>query len=540
MRTKLLLPVLLCYPLNTYILIVLLLLLGCGRGVAQEKKTWGNWTNWGEQKDGTYLNPIIPSDYSDIDCIRVGDDYYAISSTFQFSPGMTMLHSKDLVNWEICGNIIQDLTQISPELNWNRMNRYGKGVWAGTLRYHNQRFYLFFGTPDEGYFMTSSPSAEGPWEPLTPLLQEAGWDDCSAMWDEDGKACFIGTHFADGYKTYLFKMSEDGKLIDRKSAKLVNSGSGREANKLIKVGNWYYLIFSEHKSDKGRYVMAKRSKKMMGPYKEERQLALPGREAMEPNQGGIIQGKDANWYFLTHHGTGDWSGRIVSLLPVTWIDGWPIIGEVLPQNMGTMKWAGDMPSTHKEKLYIKRSDDFDNDRLSAQWQWNYQPREDFFSLTERPGWMRLKAYPPIRTDKLLSAGNTLTQRCFRTADSDIILKMDITHMQDGQRSGLCHFSSQHAAIGVVKDGETCYPEYRKNDNVVRGDRLNVQYIWLRSQWGLDGNSRFSYSLDGENYLSFGEPYQLVWGNYRGDRLGIYCFNNKAESGFVDIDYFHYK
>ena len=525
--------------MNKYALLVLLLLLGSGRGVAQEKKTWGNWTNWGDRKDGTYLNPIIPSDYSDIDCIRVGDDYYAISSTFQFSPGMTMLHSKDLVNWEICGNIIEDLTQIGPELNWDRMNRYGKGVWAGTLRYHNQRFYLFFGTPDEGYFMTSSASAEGPWEPLTPLLQEAGWDDCSAMWDEDGKACFLGTHFADGYKTYLFKMSEDGKLIDRKSAKLVNSGSGREANKLIKVGNWYYLVFSEHKSDKGRYVMAKRSKKMMGPYKEERQLALPSREAMEPNQGGIIQGKDDNWYFLTHHGSGDWSGRIVSLLPVTWVDGWPILGEVLPQNIGTMKWTGNMPADCKEKLYIKRSDDFDNDRLSAQWQWNYQPREDFFSLTERPGWLRLKAYLPINADKLLSAGNTLTQRCFRTPCNDVILKMDIFNMQDGQKSGLCHFSSLHAAIGVVKDGEKCYLEYRKNDNVIRGFPLSGRYIWLRSQWGLDGNSCFSYSLDGDNFVSFGEPYQLVWGNYRGDRLGIYCFNDKSENGFVDIDYFHY-
>lgn len=112
---------------------------------------WGDWDKWGDQGDGTYLNPIIPADYSDIDCIRVGNDYYAISSTFQFSPGMTLLHSKNLVNWEICTNIISDLTQIGEELNWTRMNRYGKGVWAGTLRYHNGRFYLFFGTPDEGF-----------------------------------------------------------------------------------------------------------------------------------------------------------------------------------------------------------------------------------------------------------------------------------------------------------------------------------------------------------------------------------------------------
>ena len=315
---------------------------GCLMG--QQQAEWGNWKNWGDQEDGTYLNPIIPSDYSDIDCIRVGEDYYAISSTFQFSPGMTLLHSKDLVNWEICSNIIDDLTQISESLNWTRMDRYGRGVWAGTLRHHNGRFYLFFGTPDEGYFMTSASRAEGPWEPLTPLLPEAGWDDCTAMWDDNGKAYFVGTHFADGYKTYLFKMAEDGKSIDRKSAVLINSGSGREASKLIKVNGWYYLIFSEHKPGVGRYVMAKRSRKLTGPYKEERQLALPGCEAMEPNQGGIILGKDNNWYFLTHHGTGDWSGRIVSLLPVTWIDGWPIPGEVLPQNIGAMKWGGKMPS----------------------------------------------------------------------------------------------------------------------------------------------------------------------------------------------------
>jgi hypothetical protein len=127
----------------------------------ESNPVWGNWEKWGEQNDGTYRNPIIPADYSDIDCIQVGDDYYAISSTFQFSPGMTLLHSKDLVNWEFCGNIISDLTQIGTKLNWDQMDRYARGVWAGTLRYHNGRFYLFFGTPDEGYFMTSSSKPEG-------------------------------------------------------------------------------------------------------------------------------------------------------------------------------------------------------------------------------------------------------------------------------------------------------------------------------------------------------------------------------------------
>lgn len=507
---------------------------------AQQTRKWGDWEKWGAQSDGTYLNPIIPADYSDIDCIRVGDDYYAISSTFQFSPGMTLLHSRNLVDWEFCGHAITDLIQIGDSLSWKHMNRYGRGVWAGTLRYHNNRFYLFFGTSDEGYFMTSAPHAEGPWEPLIPLLKEAGWDDCSVMWDADGKAFFVGTCFATGYKTYLFKMSADGKQIDRKSAVLVNQGNGREANKLIRAGNWYYLVFSEHKPSIGRYVVAKRSRKMMGPYKEEKQLALASRDALEPNQGGIVQGKDGRWYFLTHHGTGDWSGRVASLLPVTWKDGWPIIGEVLPEGIGTMAWSGQMPSSEGRNLYLKRSDDFDAVSLSPQWQWNYQPRMEMFSLSERPGWLRLKAFCPLQTDKLMYAGNTLTQRSFRKTENDVIIKMDVAGMTDGQKCGLCHFSIQHAALGVVKEGDNLYFEYRKNDRVTRGANFTGPFVWLESKWGLDGVAQFYYSVDGDNFIPFGEPYQLVWGYYRGDRIGIYCFNDKQENGYVDIDYFHYR
>lgn len=502
---------------------------------------WGMWKSWGDQGDGTYLNPIIPSDYSDIDCIRVGDDYYAISSTFQFSPGMTVLHSTDLVNWEICGNAIPDLTQISDELNWTRMNRYGRGVWAGTLRYHAGRFYLFFGTPDEGFFMTSAPSPEGPWEPLTCLLAEPGWDDCTAFWDEDGKAYFAGTHFADDYKTYIFDMAPDGKSIDRSTARLVNEGNGREASKLIKAGDSYYLVFSEHRDEEGRYVMAKRAAAVTGPYTEERKLAHACREANEPNQGGIVEGKDGKWYFLTHHGTGDWSGRIVSLLPVTWTDGWPLIGDTdTPDGIGVMAWSGRIPADADNSLSIARGDGFDESRLAPQWQWNYQPRDEMYSLTERPGWLRLKAFSPLEPDRLKYAGNTLTQRCFRTDSSTVIIKMDITAMTDGQKSGLCHFSDTHAAIGVAAENGERHLEFRENDTVMRGSPVTSHEIWLRSDWGLDGISTFSYSTDGRNFIPFGSPYSLSWGYYRGDRIGIYCFNDNGEAGYVDVDYLEYR
>ena len=513
---------------------------------AQNAVKWGEWQSWGEQTDGTYRNPVIPADYSDLDCIRVGDDYYAISSTMQFSPGMTILHSRDLVNWEIAGNAVGDLTHISPALGWQQMDRYGRGIWAGTLRHHKGRFYLFFGTPDEGFFMTTAKRAEGPWEPLTPLLQEPGWDDCSAIWDQEGQAWFVGTCFRDGYKTYLFRMAKDGRSIDRSSARLVNEGNGREASKLIWHNGYYYLIFSEHRNGVGRYVMAKRDRKMTGSFSEERQLLLPCREANEPNQGGIIEvpsisgraGGEAQWYFLTHHGSGDWSGRIVSLLPVEWHDGWPMMGDRTNGDLGTMVWQGAMPAAQKSKPSIQRSDDFNASSLPPQWQWNYQPRAEKFSLTERKGWLRLYAFQPLEEGKFLKVGNTLTQRSFRSAQNEVVVKLDISHTADGLHAGLCHFAEHSASLGIVNHDGTNYLEWTDNDRRTRHQAISSTILYLRSAWGLDGKSQFSYSLDGDHYTPLGQ-YQLSWGFYRGDRIGIYCFNELDGQGYLDVDYFHY-
>ena len=533
------------------------------------QRTWGEWTTWGDQQDGTYMNPVIPSDYSDLDCIRVGEDYYAISSTMQYSPGMTILHSRDLVNWEIVGNAVNDLTQISPALSWQQMDRYGRGIWAGTLRYHNGRFYLFFGTPNEGLFMTSAPKAEGPWEPLTTLLDEGGWDDCTALWEDNGKAWFLATCFAQGYKSYIFPMAPDGRSIDRSKARLINEGYGREANKLIRHGDYYYLVFSEHRDGIGRYVLAKRDKKMTGKFTEERQLLLPCLESHEPNQGGIIEGPNGQWYFLTHHGNGDWSGRIVSLLPVEWRDGWPLMGNISEGVPGKMVWQASMPTPVKDvigrpkglrlqseagqeglrvkdeglriknKMYLSRSDEFDSPTLAPQWQWNYQPRDTHFSLTERPGWLRLRAFRPVETHKLLKAGNTLTQRSFRSPVNEVTIRIDLRNITKGLRAGLCHIAEHNGTIGVVRTDEATYIEFQHDDRPQRGPELHSDYLWLRSSWGLDGQSTFSYSTDGDRFTPFGE-YTLSWGFYRGDRIGIYCYNDISDTGFIDIDYLHYK
>ncbi|MBR5963826.1 MAG: glycoside hydrolase 43 family protein [Bacteroidaceae bacterium] len=516
--------------------VLLLLAVGSLACVAQ---TWGEWNAWGNQRDGTYRNPILPADYSDIDCIHVGEDYYAISSTFQYSPGMIILHSRNLVDWTIAGHAVTDITEISPEMSCSRMNRYGRGIWAGAIRYHKGRFLVYFGTPDEGYFMTSAPDVKGPWEPLHQLLAESGWDDCCPLFDDDGKIYFVGTCFADGYKTYIFRMTDDGRDIIPNSGVLVNEGAGREANKLMKWNGKYYHFYSEV-GQGGRFVMMQRADSPQGPYSEKRQLSHTQREANEPNQGGIVEGPNGQWYFLTHHGTGDWSGRIASLLPVTWLDGWPILGNPDENGIGNMVWKCDIPGGRSRRQMPQSSDKFNAPILQPQWEWNYHPDNSKWSLAERRGFLRLRASVPLEQDNLLKAAGTLTQRIFRTPRNVVTTKISVSHMADGEKAGLCHYSDDFAMAGVLQREGKRYLFFQDKDGLMEWKPVRGRSVWLRSEWSTDGISKFLYSTDGITFHPIGRAYALRWGYYRGDRIGIFNYNNLKAEGFVDIDYFKYR
>lgn len=500
---------------------------------------WGEWPTWGDQGDGTYRNPVLPSDYSDIDCIRVGSVYYAISSTFQFSPGMVILRSSDLVNWTIAGHAIADLRQIGPDLNWDKMNRYGKGVWAGALRYYQERFWIYFGTPDEGYFMTTAKDPSGPWEPLHPVLKARGWDDCCPFWDDDGQGYLVGTNFSDHYKIHLFKLSADSRDLAPNFDRVIHQSRGSEANKLYKINGLYYHLFSEVKPE-GRVLMMRRAQSIEGPYEEPRQLNHAERGAMDPNQGGLLQSEAGKWYFFTHHGRGSWEGRCNSLLPVTWKEGWPIIGQVGEDGIGHMVWSGKKPVPNTPIVTPQTNDDFDSATLPSQWEWNYQPRAEKWSLVEHPGWLRLHAFNPLENDNLLKAGNTLTQRCFRTSDNEVTVKLDLSGMADGQKAGLCHFAKTRPFLGIAQEDGSRFIEYQQNGDKEKGPKIDGLTIWLRSTWGLEGVSQYSFSLDGKTFTDTGKPYPLSWGSYRGDRIGLFSYNNLGEAGYVDVDFFHYR
>ncbi|MCC8089572.1 MAG: glycoside hydrolase 43 family protein [Rikenellaceae bacterium] len=527
--------------LNKPVLILLLILYNnCLAQNPVQYHSWGIWDEWGSQPDGTYYNPVLPADFSDTDCIRVGDEYYAISSTFQYSPGMVILNSQNLVDWTIIGHAVHDIRQIGTEMNWDKMDRYGRGIWAGSIRHHNGRFYVLFGTPDEGFFTTWAEDPAGPWTPLINILPESGWDDCSAIWDDEGNGYFIGTLFRDRlYKTYIFDMAPDCSSIDRNSAKLVFEGNGREASKLIKVGEWYYLIYSRTGSG-ARYVVAKRSKEINGVWSEEKQVMAPNVDSNQPNQGGVVEGPDGKWYFLTHHGKGDWEGRSVSLLPVNWIDGWPIIGEVREDGLGYMIWRGKIPLRNSFDKEEKIFDDFNDKILDPNWEWNYYPNNDMWSLSEKPGWLRLRAMKPLQKNNLKKVPNIITQRVYRTKINEVTVKIDLSGMADGQTAGLCHYAATYAYIGVCNTDNGISVIYNENEEVISKNIGRPKTLWLQSAWGLDGLCRFSYSTDGKNYSEFGKPYQFSWGNYRGTRIGLFTFNENQQDGYVDIDYFKYR
>lgn len=494
--------------------------------------------NWGDQGDGTFVNPILSADYSDIDVIRVGEDYYFVSSTFQFSPGIIILHSRDLVNWRIVGHVLSDITPISPELNWNRMNRYGRGIWAPAIRYHNQKFWVYVCTPNEGLFMSTAEHITGPWTPIHAVMRASGWDDPCPFWDDDGQGYLVTSHFSGGYKIYLFKLTADGRGIIPDSGRVIHQSRGSEANKLYKIDGWYYHYYSQVQRE-GRVPMIERSRHIYGPWETRQLMHVNSRIDREPNQGGFVSTASGQWWFLTHQGTGHWDGRACCLLPVTWVDGWPIIGKIGPDGVGNMVWRDRLPIKGHAVTIPQTSDTFDRPVLAVQWEWNYQPRLDKWSLTARPGYLRLHAFKPLRTNNLLTAGNTLTQRVFKTSRNVVRVQMDISGMTDGQQAGICHFASHFWTIGVAGRREKRNIVFNHNGKLAYGPAVRGNVVWFRSAWDIRGESRFSFSMDGRRFVEFGEKFQLAWGFYRGDRIGIFNFNNTGDSGHVDVKYFHY-
>jgi beta-xylosidase len=363
-------------------------------------------------------------------------------------------------------------------------------------------------------------------------------------------------------------MSADGKHIDVSSAKVLDTFRSSEGNKLYKIDGTYYFFHNEHYGKPNvRVGVMMRAKSLNGPWEKKTILAdAPGRYDRQPNQGGLVQTPVGDWWFITHQGrgergpeyaharrgdadaavprtmdvTGTYDGRPALLLPVKWVDGWPIPGLLDTNGAGNIVWSAKKPVNGFPIQGLQSSDDFSAAKLAPQWEWNYQPRKDKWSLTARPGWLRLEAFAPLRKGDFFKAGNTLTQRLMGTEGGQVEVKLDAAGLADGQIAGLVFFWKDYAQIGVAQKAGHRHIVFSQNGTVTEGpELLAANLAWVRAEIDDQGGCIFAYSLDGKTFTPIGTRFTFGWQSYRGTRLGLFTYNDQGEQGRVDFDSFRY-
>ena len=486
---------------------------------AQERRL-----SWGDQGNGTYVNPILNGDWSDPDVIRVGDRYYMVASDFHFL-GMQILESEDLVNWRI-------VTQVYDRFGlpgWAENRHYAGGSWAPAIRWHDGRFWIYFCTPDEGLFMTQAERPEGPWSPLHCVKAVPKWEDPCPFWDDDGQA-YLGRSQHGAGPIIVHKMSADGReLLDE--GVTVYTGPVAEGTKFLKRDGWYYLSIPEGGVE-GGWQTVLRSRSIYGPYEKRVVLERGSTDINGPHQGAIVDTPDGQWWFYHFQRAGA-LGRVVHLQPMHWsADGWPVIGVDIDRNgVGepVRVWAKPFPDSPAR--LPQTSDDFAGAALSPQWQWNHDPADGAWSLAERPGSLTLHA---LQAPSLWMARNTLTQRVLGY-ESEVTVELDFAQMADGGRAGLACLGREMRSLGLVRAGgalHLCLSDGRATETELEV-ALRGRKVWLRLRLDIPSLTyRFSYSVDGRKFVEAGEPFFVDYGFWKGARWGIYHYNTSSDGGAV--------
>lgn len=487
--------------------------------------------SWGDQGNGTYINPILNADYSDPDAIRVGDKYYLVCSEFHFM-GMPVLESDDLVNWHIIGNVYDDMGY--PE--YSGFERYGSGSWAPAIRYHDGLFYVYFCTPDEGLFMTTAKNPAGPWAPLHCVKRVEKWEDPCPFWDEDGNA-YLGRSQWGAGPIIIHRMSADGReLLD--DGAIVYTGPGAEGVKFHKLDGYYYISIPEGGVSRGWQTVL-RSKNIYGPYEKRVVLQQGSTDINGPHQGAFIDTPDGEWWFIHFQWTPD-RGRVAHLQPVIWENGWPMPGVDIDRNgIGepVKVWTKPSAAGNRVPQHPAASDEFDSATLGLQWRANHKFYRDNISLDAKPGCLTLTA---MRGDSLRVARNTLVQKVMGY-NGEATVRLDCADMTAGQRAGLVAMTDHFRGIGVEKDGKTLYLYTEDDGRFKRLNRIKGSTVYLRIK--LDGAGKcnsFYCSTDGKDFHSVGVPFEMRFAYWKGPHIGIFSYNKIADGGKASFDWFRYE
>lgn len=489
--------------------------------------------------ENVYHNPILFADYSDPDVIRDGGNYYLIASTFHFVPGIPILQSTDLVHWTIVGHVVNRLTMDS-RYSMVGGNRYGQGVWAPSIRRHDGLFYVYFPTPGEGIFVSTATHITGPWSDPAVVIAKPGLEDPCPFWDDDGKAYLIHSVTGAG-PLVLHRMSPDGKhVLD--AGKIVVQDPVHlpvlEGPKLYKRNGYYYIFAPFGGVGSGAQAVL-RSRQIYGPYDYRVVLAQGSTGINGPHQGGYVETPDGQGWFLHFQSRGA-HGRIVHLEPVRWRDDWPIIG-VDPDGASTGQPvpSGPIPG-HPADPSDQRpqtSDDFSAAALGPQWEWNHNPDDAHWSLSARPGYLRLI---PMPADGLLSARNTLTQSMQDNAFA-FTVRVNLGGMKPGVHAGLAMFDQSASGLEIVQlDGARRLTFFHLSEHVP-GPVLSQPIVQLSVRVHGD-RARYLYSLDdGKTFLPLGAETPIHFSWWKGSRPSLFAWTTlNSDPGVVDFDWVHYQ
>ncbi len=493
-------------------------------------------------QSGAAHNPIIFADVPDMAMIRVGKVYYMSSTTMHMSPGLPIMKSTDIANWQLVSYAYDTLANMD-ELNLNNgKSTYGRGSWASSFRFYKGEYFVttFAQTTGKTYVFRTKDPEKGPWKMSS---FKPAFHDHSLFFDDDGRVYMI----YGGGRIKLFELNsevsglkagtEERVIIENASASAAGEiGLPAEGSQLFKINGKYYLFNIAWPKGGMRTVIVHRADKITGPYE--------GRVVLEDRgiaQGGLIDTPEGNWYAYLFRDYGA-VGRIPYLAPVQWVDGWPVLGTngKVPETLSLPASTGLIPGVVASDDFARKSN---QPALPLVWQWNHNPDNNLWSVYVRKGFLRLKTG---RIDtSFLSARNTLTQRTIGPRCSGTT-SLDVSNMLDGDFSGLAVLQKKYGIVGVKSEGdkkyivminaETGFPKeaYRKR---LSGDkvffRIDCDFTDMKDA------ARFYFSVDGKSWERVGPETKMYYTlpHFMGYRFGLFNYATKQTGGFVDFDYF---
>lgn len=499
----------------------------------------GNFPWHPDMGNGSYRNPILYADYSDPDVIRHGDDFYMVSSSFNCTPALPILHSRDLVNWQLVNHALKNL----PVARYGEVQP-GCGVWAPAIRHHAGKFWIFFPMPDEGIYVITAPDPTGRWSEPHLVHAGKGLIDPCPFWDDDGQTylvhAYAGSRAGIKHRLRICPLAPDGSRLLGEGQIIFHEPEKHptvEGPKFHKRDGWYYLLAPAGGVATG-WQLVLRSRNIFGPYEAKVVLAQGTTPINGPHQGALVDTATGEWWFLHFQDAGLY-GRVVHLQPVQWQDGWPLIGIANASGVGEPALEHRKPNLPAPVQFEApaTTDEFTGSQLGLQWQWQANHHDNWYSLTARPGWLRL--FPQLDTNSALKQTPNLLLQKFPARAFTVETLVELDAAAVGDEAGLVIAGQACAALAVVRTSAGYELTYRSAGCRMPLQASDTGAVRLRVTVKAGGECIFAYATSREDFKTVPESFQAQAGVWIGAKVGIYSTRTRTSEGRADFDHFRF-